>query len=243
MDAVSLVIAIIGLLIAIAALVIYFVRPGPTGRPGLNGPQGTQGTVGTASESGPQGYQGTQGDDGPQGYQGPEGSQGAQGPQGPSLGPVGTQGPQGPQGQIGGKGLPGPVGPAAAYYNQIHIIPDDASTTILYGGFNNYIYCTAGGGDITMVNLENGPPTVGSGYYIAGGIDHVQRLRSPLSTRPPFNIVTAGSDPKPIVDVELNLRNTSYKLTYLGDYYNYMVSPAKLTPYTWSLQALESIPE
>lgn len=84
-------IAIVSLIIAVVALIMPFIIPGPEGPegpqgvPGDDGDDGQDGDDGADGAQGPQGATGTQGPQGPQGLQGPQGSQGPQGPPGPGT--------------------------------------------------------------------------------------------------------------------------------------------------------------
>ena len=70
----------LSVVIAVVALLVAVVMPGPTGSQGVPGTQGLQGPQGL---TGAQGATGPQGPTGPQGSQGPQGDTGPQGPTGP----------------------------------------------------------------------------------------------------------------------------------------------------------------
>lgn len=116
MDVLTLLLTLLAIGLAIAAIVLIFVRPGeegpggPVGPPGPAGAQGPPGSnTGTQGPKGEKGDTGAVGPMGPSGAQGPKGDKGDTGSQGPS-GPA-SIGPQGPAGQKGDKGDAGPVGP------------------------------------------------------------------------------------------------------------------------------------
>ena len=68
--------SVVAVLLAVVALVINFVIPGPTGAQGIQGVKGDKGDTGNTGAAGPQGPQGLQGGVGPQGPQGPQGPPG-----------------------------------------------------------------------------------------------------------------------------------------------------------------------
>lgn len=81
--------SVVALLLAVAALAMNAVIPGPQGTVGAPGATGATGA------RGPQGPAGTNGTNGANGAQGPTGPEGPTGPQGPT-GATGPQGPAGP---------------------------------------------------------------------------------------------------------------------------------------------------
>lgn len=98
---IALVVAIVGLLLAIAAIIVAFAIPGPVGEPGPAGRDGTNGQDGTSSNTGATGFTGPTGDEGPTGPMGVSENTGSTGPPGPTgFGPTGNFGPTGPPGFI-----------------------------------------------------------------------------------------------------------------------------------------------
>jgi len=166
---VSKTLSTVAVLLAVAALGINFVIPGPmgpigpagaagakgdTGSQGLQGLQGPAGATGAQGPAGATGATGATGPTGPAGAtgpQGPMGPTGAQGPQGPvgATGPQGPQGPAGPQGPTGAQGPTGPQGPAGP--GTLMNISSTGSTTTIGTACTNYA-----GGLVSITVPSNG---------------------------------------------------------------------------------------
>lgn len=164
------------LVVAVVAMVLAIVIPGPQGEVGPMGPQG---------EEGIQGPQGDQGSEGPVGDDGVNGTacwdingngvgdvpdedingdmvvdvNDCTGPQGPQ----GNPGPQGPQGDSGPQGPEGPQGPPG---------PGTTMANASFGGYQNIgVVCMHYNGGEVMITVD-GPGIVVVSATVQFDIDH-----------------------------------------------------------------------
>lgn len=151
----AITLAIIAVLLAIGAIILAYVRPGPAG------PQGTPGNSGVTGPTGPS--QGPTGNTGPTGQTGSQGNIGPTGPTGPQgiQGFIGNTGPNGIQGVTGSIGVTGPTGPRSL---------NPLAHAIRFTQANNYIIPQFFNFDsLVPVTFDLIPYTQGTGWALNNG--------------------------------------------------------------------------
>ena len=148
---VSKVLSAIALALAVVALAVNLVVPGPTGPAGSAGSRGDTGATGSAGPVGPKGDTGATGATGATGPTGPAGPQGPTG----ATGPAGPQGPAGPGAIVVSSDFQTSmtIGASCTNYAQVSLTVPTAGTFVVTAQVHVAIDHTNGVSDIWSINV------------------------------------------------------------------------------------------
>jgi len=200
----------IAIALAIVAMAVNFVIPGPTGVAGAKGDTGLTGQTGAVGPTGVTGGTGATGPAGPQGPPGQNGTDGAQGPAGPvgPQGPPGADGPQGPAGPAGPGTLMGSsvvsttqaiTGTCSQYSGaEVTLTVPGPGTVVVTANPIIVLPHNAGTRNAVRVFLDTTSAVCTSdGYYawteVRGGLPGPEDYVAQLTPQKPFAIASAGT--------------------------------------------------